>query len=121
MLHGWSKSFRSGHRRGELLPDDVGLNINYPLVEGGDDPSGIELTVTGRGFIDVTYNNGALPAVGQTASYAIQVDSSAAETVRDVDSSALAENKISITPIEGDYDAQRSANESVRRIIQHLD
>ncbi|MET0144336.1 MAG: 5'/3'-nucleotidase SurE [Ilumatobacteraceae bacterium] len=109
-------------RRGHLLPDGVGLNVNYPLVDDPDGvPEGVALTATGRGFLDVTYGAVSLPELGETALFPVQVSTAVAETVADSDSVALAEDKIAISVIEGDYDADRNAYQEVRRIVQYLD
>ncbi len=110
---------RRPHRDG-LLPSNLGLNVNYPLVEGGGRPAGVALTQTGRGFLDVTYADVALPEVGQTASYGIQIDTSLTETVRRADSTALAQNKVAITPIEGDYDASPADAGQLRKLLRRL-
>ena len=38
-----------------LMPLGVGLNVNYPIVDSGGAPAGVELTRTGKGFIDVGF------------------------------------------------------------------
>jgi 5'-nucleotidase len=92
---------------GPLLEPGTGLNVNYPVVEDGSVPRPA-LTETGRGFLDLTYG-GTLPEVGGTSSLTVGVDLSVPETVRDADSTALEHNRIAVTVIEGDYDADRAA------------
>lgn len=106
-------------RGGRLLPVGVGLNVNYPIVEDGGAPLGVRETVTGTGFIDINYN-GALPtAVGASSTYAIAVNPRHPETVANADSTALAENYVSISPIEGDFDTL-AANDNIKQIINSL-
>ena len=86
-----------------LLPVGLGLNVNYPLVDDGGAPEGVALTKTGTGFLDII-DTGTLPAVGATSTLTIGFDLSPSETVEGADSTALAEDKITITPITGNYD-----------------
>lgn len=86
-----------------LLPLGSGLNVNYPVVEDGSTPKPV-LTQTGRGFLDVGYT-GALPAVGASSSLAVVPDLTVPEPVRSADTTALAANRIAVSVIEGDYDA----------------
>jgi 5'-nucleotidase len=100
-----------------ILPEGTGLNVNYPVVEDGSTPSP-QLTRTGRGLLDLTYS-GALPGVGGSAALGVVVDLTVPETVAGADSTALAANRIPVTVIEGDYDADRAA--AVRRVTRVLD
>jgi 5'-nucleotidase len=105
---------------GRLLEPGTGLNINYPVVEDGSEPRPA-LTETGRGFLDLTYT-GALPAVGATTSLTVGVDLGVPEPVRGADSTALERNRIAVTVIEGDYDADRAtAAREVERVLATLD
>jgi len=88
-----------------LLPTGVGLNVNYPIVEGGAEPSGVELTRTGVGFIDGNYDGPALPAVGTSSTYSVRIGL-IPETLPDADTTALAANKIAITVISGNFDVE---------------
>jgi 5'-nucleotidase len=109
------------HGRGEVLPDGVELNVNYPLVAGGGAPRGVALTETGVGFLDVGYNGPVLPAVGQSASYPIAIDIAVPETVPNADSTALANDEVAITPIEANYDLARADARFLRRVVRSLD
>ncbi|MGI9823768.1 5'/3'-nucleotidase SurE [Agromyces sp. Marseille-Q5079] len=88
---------------GPILPNGIGLNVNYPIVDDGGTP-GVALTSTGKGFLDVT-GTGVLPQVGGTSSIAVGVNVDAVETVKNADTTALASDDIAITPITGSYDA----------------
>jgi 5'/3'-nucleotidase SurE len=104
-----------------LLPAGIGLNINYPIVgtaaAGGVPPAGVAWTETGNGFLDVTYGNGALPAVGASVEIPVRVNPLVPETLPNADTTALANDYISVTPIEGDYDAPTQALGQLRNTV----
>ncbi|MFC9975340.1 5'/3'-nucleotidase SurE [Spirillospora sp. NPDC127200] len=82
---------------GAVLPPGVALNVNYPITEGG--PKGTRLTRVGRtAFFALTYT----PA--GDGSYVIggRADDTA-ETVRNADTTALAADHVSVTPLDGDW------------------
>jgi 5'-nucleotidase len=88
---------------GPLLPDGVGLNVNFPSVAGGG-PAGVAITSTDQSFLDLTYNDIEVPAVGATVeiSPGIAFD----EPVDpEGDAAMLDADFVSITFIEGNYDA----------------
>jgi 5'-nucleotidase len=105
---------------GPLLPKAVGLNVNYPIVEGGGAPTGVALTQNGRGFFRLTYK-GTLPtAVGESSAFTIGFHPSVPETEKNADTTALAANKISISTLEPDYDAGPNVGPYVRGVIYEL-
>ncbi|MGI5162948.1 5'/3'-nucleotidase SurE [Spirillospora sp. CA-253888] len=82
---------------GALLPSGVALNVNYPITEGA--PEGTRLTRVGRtAFFALTYT----PA--GDGSYVIggRPDGTA-EPVRNTDTTALAADHVSVTPLDGDW------------------
>ncbi len=104
----------------QLLPKAVGLNVNYPLVEGGGAPTDVVLTQNGRGFLDLTYT-GTLPAtVGESSGLTIKFNSAVPESEEHADTAALAANMVSISMIEPDYDAADDLREPMQKIIQEL-
>jgi len=105
---------------GPLLPKTVGLNVNYPLVEGGGPPAGVELTQNGRGFLDLTYT-GALPTtVGESTSLTIGFNLTVPESEEKADTTALAVNKVSISLLEPDYDAADDVRRRLQDVIKKL-
>ena len=104
----------------ELLPRAVGLNVNYPLVEGGGAPTDVVLTQNGRGFLDLTYT-GTLPTtVGESSALIIGMNLAVPELEEHVDTTALAANMVSISTLEPDYDAANDAREQIQKIIEGL-
>jgi 5'-nucleotidase len=89
--------------RGErLLPAGIGLNVNYPVT---DDPRPRPaLTRIGNGFLELGYS-GVLPEVGATTTLGVTVDTTVPERTPMADDTALARDRVSISVIEGDYDA----------------
>ena len=105
---------------GRLLPKAIGLNVNYPLVESGGPPAGVELTQNGRGFFDLTYT-GTLPTtVGESSALTIGMNLTVPESEEKADTTALATNKISISTLEPDYDAASDVRTRLRAIIKKL-
>lgn len=100
---------QAGHGK-RLLPGGLGLNVNFPIVENGGPTKGVALTNTGMGFLDVV-DSGVLPAVGGTSSLSVSVNPTVPETVKNADSTALAADKIAITPITGNYDTVPSVTQ----------
>ncbi|HEX8702000.1 MAG TPA: 5'/3'-nucleotidase SurE [Myxococcaceae bacterium] len=103
---------RETAKQGEgLLPDRVALNLNYPVVlnaEGLFDPALVQeprVTVTGHGqvvnpqYLPIPNNPGVFFSAGSICGLQVPC---AAETVRDADTTALAEGAISLTPLEVD-------------------
>lgn len=104
----------------QLLPKAVGLNVNYPLVEGGGAPADVVLTQNGRGFLDLTYT-GTLPTtVGESSALTIKFNAAVPESEEHADTTALAANMVSISMIEPDYDAANSLREPLQKIIKEL-
>ena len=103
-----------------LLPDGLGLNVNYPIVDAGGAPTGVALTRTGTGFLDIEYGGAALPAVGGSSTYTIAI-ALGAEPVADADSTALAGDQVAITVIGRNYDLDAHAPPQLRRVVRALD
>lgn len=104
----------------QLLPKAVGLNVNYPLVEGGGAPTDVVLTQNGRGFLDLAYT-GALPmTVGESSALTIGLNLAVPESEEHADTAALAANMVSISTLEPDYDAASDVHESIRKIVEEL-
>jgi len=113
-------ALRKQAKGGALLPKAVGLNVNYPLVEGGGAPTGIELTQNGRGFLDLTYT-GTLPTtIGESSDLKIGFNLKVPESEENADTTALAANKVSISTLEPDYDAANDVREQLRKIVEKL-
>lgn len=105
--------------RGDLLPDGIGLNVNYPLVEDGGQPEGVAATETGRGLFDLDYA-GALPEPGQSSSFTFEYGLGLSADVRNSDLAALEADLVSISPIEADYDAGAGELRWVRGVVREL-
>ncbi len=104
----------------ELLPRAVGLNVNYPLVEGGGAPTDVVLTQNGSGVLDLTYP-GTLPTtVGESSALAIGMNLAVPESEEHADTTALAANMVSISTLEPDYDAANDVREHIQKIIEEL-
>ncbi|MFV0260148.1 MAG: 5'/3'-nucleotidase SurE [Acidimicrobiales bacterium] len=104
-------------RGGALLPEGLGLNVNYPLLDEEETVGDAVLVNTGTGFLDGSYE-GAIPGVGESTDFEIVLGLKP-ETVADSDTEALAANHITITPINGNYDAART-DSLVRRVVRSL-
>lgn len=107
-------------RRGALLPAGAGLNVNYPVVDGGGEPAGVELTRTGTGFLDLDYSGAELPAVGEASTFSTDI-AFVPETVRNADATALEEDKVSVAIITGNYDLDARHVGRVRAAVHALD
>lgn len=109
-----------GRSEGAILPDGVGLNINYPVVgsaaTGFQEPEGVAWTVMGTGFLDVDYV-GTLSADGTPSTLTIDNVMGIPETTKNADSTALAADLISVSPMEGDYDASPQGLGRLRNIV----
>jgi len=103
---------RDTAKKGEpLLPDRVALNLNYPVVldsSGLFDPALVgqpRVTVVGHGevvrprYLPIPSAPGMYAALGSICGLQVPCD---AETVRDADTTALAEGAISLTPLAVD-------------------
>lgn len=111
-------ALRKQAKGGPLLPKAVGLNVNYPIVEGGGVPAGVALTQNGRGFLDLTYT-GTLPTtVGESSELKIGFNVKIPESEDNADTTALAANKVSISLIEPDYDATTDVRKRLRKVIE---
>lgn len=93
-------------RDAQLLPDGVGLNVNYPYVDGGHGRArGVKVLDSGSGYADITYAGAGLPPVGGTSSYAVGAD--LFDSVeRNADDVWFGRGYVTITPITGNYDAE---------------
>ena len=108
---------------GPILPDGVGLNVNYPIVGTGPDfaaPAGVAWTQTGTGFFDLDYADVALPELGGSVPLDFVLDFSVPETTPNADSTALFDDFISVTPIEGDYDAPSQGLGQLRNTVTRV-
>jgi 5'-nucleotidase len=108
---------------GTILPEGVGLNINYPIVGTGPEfaaPAGVAWTQTGTGFFDLDYADVALPDLGGSIPLEPVLNLSVPETTPNADSTALAHDFISVTPIEGDYDAPAQALGQLRNTVTRV-
>jgi 5'-nucleotidase len=89
-------------RRGPLLPDGLGLNVNYP---GGQPVKGATLTRQDpHAYFDLGYANTTGPA-GQPGVYRLAVGAPTATPARGSDWDALGRGYVSITPIDADRTA----------------
>ncbi|GAA4101662.1 5'/3'-nucleotidase SurE [Nocardioides kongjuensis] len=110
----------TAHPGGPLLPDGVGLNVNYPYVNGGHDRArGVKVLDSGSGYADLTYAGAALPAVGGRSTYTVGAD--LFDSVeRDADDVWFRRGYVTITPITGNYDAELAVG-SAERLRNSLD
>ncbi|WP_114853665.1 5'/3'-nucleotidase SurE [Brachybacterium sp. YJGR34] len=106
-------------KKGAILPTGVGLNVNYPIVDDGGEPEGVEITSTGTGFVDVEHSGGSLPEVGEETTFDIATTMTS-ETVKGADTTALDEDKVAVTVITGNYDASPGTVGPVRSAIETL-
>lgn len=99
---------------GPLLPDGVGLNVNYPYVNGGQDRArGVKVLASGSGYADLSYAGATLPAVGGQSSFTVGAD--LFDSVeRNADDVWFRRGYVTITPITGNYDAELSAGSAER-------
>ncbi len=115
---------------GALLAPGLSLNVNYPtvLTNGTFDPTKVGpavLTVTGdRDLIPVGY----VPVSGSPGTYSVNVSlcglSSApqctAPEVKDADTTAIDEGKISVTPMDGDVTVLPPQSTGLQKVINAL-
>jgi 5'-nucleotidase len=87
---------RAGHG-GRVLPPGVALNVNYPIAAG--EPRGTRVTRLGKtSFVLPKYQ----PAGPDT--YVVAPDfPTAPEPVRNADTTALARDYVTVTPMDGDW------------------
>ncbi|GAA3654221.1 5'/3'-nucleotidase SurE [Nocardioides ginsengisoli] len=89
--------------RRDLLTPDLALNVNVPFLEDPGTPLRPALTAAGTSAdIDNSYT-GAVGIDGGT--YRLVVGPATPETRRDADTDALKANRVSVTPLDGDYTA----------------
>jgi len=89
---------------GPLLPADIGLNVNFPVLDDGEALAGVAITTTDRSFIDIGYPDVVLPGIG--ASVEITPALSVIDpTDPDGDAAQLAAGFVSVTFISNNYDA----------------
>jgi 5'/3'-nucleotidase SurE len=89
-----------------ILPQGVGLNVNYPYVDGGHGRAkGVKVVGSGSGYADLSYAGASLPAVGGSSTYTVGADlfDSADPNADDV---WFKRGYVTITPIHGNYDAE---------------
>lgn len=88
-----------------LLPKGVGLNVNYPYLNGGTGtPAGVKLARAGTGFADFTYLNAGLPGVGGSSDFTVK--SQIAPATPGSDDDLLDQGYITVQPIAGNYDIE---------------
>jgi 5'-nucleotidase len=116
LLHRLQHAQKSGD---PLLPEGVGLNVNYPYVNGGQDRArGVKVTGSGSGYADLNYSGATLPPVGGTSTYTVGADLfDSAE--RNADDVWFGRGYVTISPITGNYDAENSLR-SFRRLARFL-
>ena len=88
-----------------ILPQGIGLNVNYPYVDGGHGRArGVKVLASGSGYADLSYQGASLPPVGGQSTYTIGADlfDSAEPNADDV---WFRRGYVTITPIHGNYDA----------------
>lgn len=125
------KQLQDKTKRGQLIPEGVALNVNYPLVPGPVDPAtgkpgsalppkGTKATTVAEGpFLTPDY----VPANGQsgqpgTYTISLGADTSAA-TGTDV--RAVADGYVSISALEDDHDVDPSTTAWLRNLTRRLD
>ncbi|MCC5575318.1 5'/3'-nucleotidase SurE [Microtetraspora sp. AC03309] len=87
-------------RGGRLLPEDAGLNVNYPTRPDLASPTGVAFTrQTREELFGVTYK----PSGGDT--FTMKVSYAETEGEAGSDLAALTKGKVSITPIDADWTA----------------
>ncbi|MBM7519441.1 5'/3'-nucleotidase SurE [Nocardioides nitrophenolicus] len=102
-------------RRG-LLRDDLVLNVNYPFVGAGERLGRAVNAEVGRSSdLGLTFA-GEVPASGGT--YLLSAGAPAVETRRNADTTALADNDIPVTALDGDWG--RSMPVGVRLLLGSL-
>jgi 5'-nucleotidase len=87
-----------------LLPDGVALNVNVPFVPAGEMPTGIAITTTDSGFLDLDYDDVEPPGPGESIDATAQFALTPAADP-DSDATAIEHRAIAVTIIEGNYDA----------------
>lgn len=88
---------------GPVLPDDIGLNVNFPRLDQGESPAGVAVTTTDRAFLEVSYLDVAVPPVGESVEIAPAL--SLLDGVDPAgDAARLAAGFVTVTFITGDYD-----------------
>lgn len=96
-----------------LLPPGIALNVNYPVVLGANGQHDRSLVGPGQITRVGTSPSLALDYTGDAASGKVGISilpcglaPCPAETVRDADTTALENGRISITPLDGDWTAE---------------
>lgn len=108
-------------RRGELLPDDLALNVCYPVLPGSAVPRGTkQTTLDAAPYLDLDYTrvNGS---PGTPGTYTVGVGLYPSKGARGSDVRAIADGFVSITPLEGDRDLDRVNDRWTQRLVNRLD
>ncbi len=87
---------------GPLLPEGIGLSINFPFVESGG-PAGVAITTTDSSFLELDYSAVSIPEVGSETVIG-PVLTIVDPIDPDGDAARLAADFVTITFITGDYD-----------------
>lgn len=106
-------------RGGEVLPDGVALNVNYPACLGPPDSQGARDKVRPRGsrvtvvdpspYLDLFFSPTGDTKAGQPGTYRFSAAPSTTPPIDGSDREALAEGFVSITPIDADRSAETAA------------
>lgn len=115
-------------RGDDLMPADVSLNVNLPLLPGPTDPStgkptsvlppkGTRVTTLATGVaLDVDYQNTS-GATGAAGVYTITLQAAAGPSARRTDVRAVQDGFVSVTPLEADRDLDRSTEAWLRGVL----
>lgn len=106
---------QSTSNEGSLLPQHVALNINYPVAP---EVKGTRVTSTGRAaFVRPQYERTDLCPDCYVIRPAFDTSP---DPVRDSDNNALADDHVSITPLDGDWTADDRVSSSIRQRLGAL-
>lgn len=108
-------------RRGDLLPDDLALNVCYPVLPAPSVPRGTKQTTLDTApLLDLDYTpvNGS---AGTPGTYTVGVGVSTTTGAPGTDVRAIADGFVSITALESDRDLDRANERWTERLVNRLD
>lgn len=115
-----------------LMPADVGLNVNYPVVPGAIDPAtglprealdpgGSRATTLGTGpFVALDYQPAGGQGGGQPGFYDVGIGFVPRDDPRGTDARAIQDGYVSITALEADHDVGPSTVDWLRHLTRAL-
>lgn len=122
---------RDSAHRDQLMPADMALNVNYPLIPGPIDPEtgapsdalpprGTKVTTLGTSRLFALDYTNTDAQDGEPGTYTIGFSQPSDDVDRGSDQWAIEAGYVSVTPLDADYDLDRHTERWVRRLVRRL-